>query len=321
MRLSIWVVLLIVGCAERPAPTTPPQTALRLTEHPDRLTVTAGGRPVLTYHLTEAGADTLPDYYRRSGFIDSVYSPAGQLVTDGFPVDYTHQHGIFTAWTNTTFRGQPLDFWNQHRELGTVRHQELLEVIRTDTVVGFRARLQQISLTEGPVLDEFWHVRVRRQPTGGAYVWDLRSEQLNITNDTLYLNRHLYGGLGVRGAAVWNHADSLHFRGPARFATDASLTRNLPDTALNHTRPPWVALYGALADGDTAGIAVLPHPDNFRAPQFVRVHPTMPYLSVTPVVEQGFALAPGQRYLSRYRFVVFDGPPRPEVVEGRGVGW
>ena len=289
---------------------------LSLNVSEDEVDIRIGGQPVLAYALTPQlpayrFADSLPAYYTRSGFIHPVYSPGGYMLTDDFPVGHTHQHGIFTAWTSTTFRGEHPDFWNQQKGTGTVRHVELLETFVSDDVAGFRARLEQVSLRHGPVLREDWRVRVHR--VVAPYVWDLRSEQTNVTDDTLYLERHPYGGLGVRGSAEWNQADPTGYTGPAYFRTGAGGDR----TTGNHTRPEWTALYGELSGkdgGGTAGLAVLPHPGNFRAPPFVRIHPDMPYLSITPVVEEGFALAPGESHVSRYRFVAFDGQPDPRIL-------
>lgn len=270
------------------------------------VTIRVDDMPVLTYNTATRLPDGQPRHYARSGFIHPVYTPDGRMVTDDFPLGHTHQHGIFTAWTSATFRGDTIDFWNQHKETGTVRHVELLETYDSAGVAGFRARLEQVSLRHGPVLSEDWRVRVYDH--AAPYVWDLRSAQTNVTGDTLFLDQYLYGGLGVRGSAEWNAADTVRFRGAARFLTSEGLDR----ASANHSRPEWVAMYGQLDGkdgGGTGGLAVFPHPDNYRAPQFVRVHPDMPYLSVTPVVEKGFALPPGETYVARYRFVVFDGEP------------
>jgi hypothetical protein len=264
-----------------------------------RLLITLAGRPVLTYHLTERLPDGVETHYARSGFIHPVYSPAGRIVTDDFPAGHVHQHGIFTAWTKARFRGRPLDFWNQQKELGTVRHAELLETYTTDSVAGFRVRLEHVSLADGVVLEDEWHLRVHADTA--PYHFDLRSVQTNVTDDTLFLEKHLYGGLGVRGSRRWNREDSTHYAGEAEFLTSDDRTR----VPANHSRPDWLAMYGPI-DGATAGLRIYPDPANFRAPQFVRVHPEMPYFSVTPVVAEGFFIAPGGRYEQRYRFEVFD---------------
>ncbi|WP_116127266.1 PmoA family protein [Lewinella sp. IMCC34183] len=308
LGLAVAAMILLGGCAPGSGDVPPSGDRGPAVETDGAaVRITVSGRPVLEYAMEERlPSDTLPGYYRRSGYIDSVYSPEGHLLTDAFPAGHTHHHGIFTAWTSATFRGEHLDFWNQHHETGTARHAELLEIYDSAGVAGFRVRLEQVSLQYGPILSEDWRVRV--YDTAEPYVWDLRTAQTNVTGDTLYLNRYDYGGLGVRGSADWNQVDSLRFRAPAKFLTSAGDFR----AAANHTRPEWVAMYGetsGIRSEGTAGLAVFPHPENFRAPEFVRVHPDMPYLSVTPVVEEGFSLPPGETFVARYRFVLFDGEP------------
>ena len=273
---------------------------LRLEQTKDQLRIMKGNKPVLNYWRTPQLPEGLPKHYTRSGFFHPVYSPSGQVVTDGFPVGYAHQHGFFSAWTNTTFRDSFTDFWNTHKGLATVAHVDVLETQLQDGFVGFKARLQQRSLEFGEVLREDLTIRVHDRDD--VFVWDVRSEQTNVTEDTLFLNKHLYGGLGVRGSKHWNAKDTTNFLSPANFLTSDGLTRD----SANHTHPEWTAIYGDLPDGK-AGMAVIPHPENFRWPVAVRVHPSLPYFSVSPVTEEGFYIGPGETYLARYRVVVFDG--------------
>jgi hypothetical protein len=34
------------------------------------------------------------------------------LVTDDYPGDHRHHHGIWSAWAHTHFEGRAMDFWN-----------------------------------------------------------------------------------------------------------------------------------------------------------------------------------------------------------------
>ncbi|MEL7159269.1 MAG: PmoA family protein, partial [Bacteroidota bacterium] len=277
LSLRCFLILTLASCGRAPENAGP---ELRLEHVSDYLRVRLGEQEVLTYWLNPQLPDSLPEYYSRNGFLHPVRSPAGTVITDDFPVGYAHQHGVFSAWTKTTFRDTFVDFWNQQKELGTVEHLDLLETIDEPGFVGFKTRLQHRSLSHGPVLREDLTVRVYGREN--VFVWDLRSEQTNVSTDTLFLEKHVYGGFGFRGHRYWNEADSANFSSPARFLTSEGLER----AAANHTRPEWTAMYGEV-DGKTAGMAVLTHPENFRYPQPVRVHPEMPYFSVSPVVEEG----------------------------------
>ncbi len=320
-RLPVFLcslIFLLASCGRAPenqAGKADLKNDLRLEQTEDYVRIAHGDQPVLNYWLTPQLPTDTEEHYTRSGFIHPVWNPGGAVVTDDFPRGHTHQHGFFTAWTNTTFRDSFVDFWNTHKELATVKHVQLLETTQQDGTVGFKARLVHQSLVpqEVTVLREDLTVRVHDRTA--PFVWDVRSEQTNVTEDTLFLNKHLYGGLGLRGSKYWNAADSAYFLSPANFLTSDGLT----GAAANHTRPEWTAIYGELPNGD-GGLAILPHPENFRWPVPVRTHPTMPYFSVSPVVTEGFLLAPGQTYLSRYRVVVFAGKPDPASIDALGWG-
>lgn len=268
-----------------------------------------GEQSVLTYHLTTVAPPAgEPAYYQASGFIHPLYTPGGAVLTDDFPVEHRHQHGVFLTWVNTTFRGEPTDFWNQQNQTGTVRHVQVLDTVSGPVFARFRVRLQHFSLKHGPVLEEERTFTVF--PAGSAYLLDVVSEQRTATSDPLLLNEYHYGGLAFRGNARWNPADSTHYRTAMQVLTSDGITR----AESNHTRPRWIAAYGDL-DGPPAGVAVLDHPVNFRFPQPVRVHPDMPYFCLAPMVAGAFSINPGQVYHSRYRLVTYDGPPLSEQVE------
>jgi hypothetical protein len=82
----------------------------------------------------------------------------------------------------------------------------------------------------------------------------------------------------------------------------------------NHTRPRWVDLFGPIG-GKPAGIAILCHPENFRAPQHVRLHPSKPYFCFSPMVDEAFEITPAKPFESRYRFVVHGGEPKADAIE------
>lgn len=299
-------------------PAAAADTTMRAVRRETDLELRAGEAPILTYNLATDCPPDQPEYYCRSGHIHPLRSPAGAIVTDGFPKGHVHQHGLFFAWVSTTFRGDGVDFWNQQNETGTVVHKALTHLISGSVFTGFSAQLQQISLKHGPVLDETWDLQA--YDLGDVYILDLVVEQQNSTRDTLFLNQYHYGGLGVRGSRLWNQADSGAYLAAAEFLTSEGGTR----IDANHSRPRWTAMYGVIRHGEAdsrdlsrtvAGIAVLDHPDNLRHPQPVRVHPQMPYFCLAPIVTDGLYLAPGGRYASRYRIVTFDGPPDPERLD------
>ena len=82
----------------------------------------------------------------------------------------------------------------------------------------------------------------------------------------------------------------------------------------NATRARWVEMHGDL-DGQPAGVAIMGHPKNFRAPQPVRLHPSKPYFCFAPMALGEFEIKPDESYVSQFRFYLHDGPVDPKESE------
>ena len=179
------------------------------------------------------------------------------------------------------------------------------------------------------VLNEIWTVRVHVTAPGDPYLFDLESVQTCASESPLTLNEYRYGAMAIRGNAQWfdpDYAEVIQawekekkknpdapapsMPPPGDFLTSEG--KNRLDG--NHTRPNWVDMFGKI-DGENAGIAMLSHPSNFRSPQPVRLHPSKPYFCFSPVVLGEFQIAPGEEYISRYRYLVHDGKPDPVQLE------
>ena len=74
-------------------------------------------------------------------------------------------------------------------------------------------------------------------------------------------------------------------------------------------------MYGAVEPGGFAGIAILDHPENFRSPQPMRVHPTEPFFCYAPSQLGDWEIGEESDYPSRYRFVTFEGEPDPGLLD------
>lgn len=258
-----------------------------------------------------------PEYYKRSGFIHPVSTPNGVILTDDFPIGHTHQNGIFNAWVNTTFQDKKVDFWNRQNQTAKVSSQNQTKGITVwqheNGSQSYLDTLLHIAIDtsrgeEQIVLKEVQHLTL--YPTADYHLFDIYSNQINTSMDTLFVNQYHYGGMAFRGSKFWNETDSLHFESAMKIITSEGNDR----TNSNHTRPDWVCAYGQIK-GKEVGIVIFNHPSNFRSPQFVRVHPNMPYLCFTPTVKGGFSIAPQESYETRFRFVTFDGKPDLELLE------
>lgn len=264
-----------------------------------QLSLSDGERTVVTYN---AGYLPSPDpkapWFGRNGFIHPVYTPAGRVVTDPFPEDHLHQHGLMFAWTSAAYEGNKVDFWNSKKQQGRVEHVKTLQA-DADAI---KVQLAHIVTRKQPVrvLNETWSLK--RVPHASMNVFDLVSVQTCATEKPLDILKYHYGAMCVRGPSAWiKNGAMLTSEGKAR------------DEG-NHSRPNWVALFGKV-DNQWCGIAAISHPDNFRHPQPVRLHPDKPYFCFSPMVLGDFQIKPNEPYVSRFRFVAFDGKPDPEQLE------
>ena len=70
-----------------------------------------GKQPVLVYHseqVTRTGAAAVGN---RASYVHPIYGLDGEVITDDFPKDHYHHHGLFWGWPHVTIGGKDYDFW------------------------------------------------------------------------------------------------------------------------------------------------------------------------------------------------------------------
>ncbi|QTN32815.1 PmoA family protein [Akkermansiaceae bacterium] len=284
-----------------------PDTALAEEKGTD-IALGVGKRPVADFvgKRTELPRADIPPIYLRGGYLHPLRTPTGNVVTDDYPSNHIHHHGIWTAWTSTVFQGRKPDFWNMGKGRGKVDCKEIGFSWSGPVHAGLEAENEYTDLTTGaPVvaLNESWTVKAYAV-SEKFHLLELVFVHRTAGDDGLKLPEFHYGGLGIRGAAAW---DGL---GNAEFLTSEGVTDR--DEA-NGKPARWVAMSGAV-DGAKAGIAILGHPGNFRAPQPIRIHPTEPFISFAPQMAGDMEIAHDKAYRSAYRFVTFDGAPDKQLL-------
>ncbi len=277
---------------------------LELMESDDTIRITLRGHPVLEYvKAARPVPDGIEKHFSRSGYIHPVFSPTGQEITGDYPLDHAHQHALFFAWTKSTFDGKKVDFWNQAQQLAGVEFREIVNVSRNEQQVSFSAKHAFTVGMGGEQVDalhEIWTVTVYLTPAD-HFLFDIESEQVCASDKPLVLEEYHYGGMALRANAQWlkQPKDQRVEPGDLRFLTSDGKDRQTG----NHTRPNWVAMSGEI-DGQDVSLTVFSSPTNFRAPQPVRLHPDKPYFCFAPSVAGKFTIEPGQKYVSRYRYLV-----------------
>lgn len=280
-------------------------SGIRAARAGDSVSFTWDKQPLLDY---VGGKGMLPDgikqLYQRGGYLHPVRTPSGRVITDDYPPDHRHHHGVWFAWTKTEFQGRHPDFWNVQDLTGRVDVTALDDAWSGPVQGGLRARHHYTDVsapTPTVALREVWQTRVFAVGRGGPhpyFLFDVDLTQTAATNDPLILDEYRYGGIGVRGPKESRDLAN------AFFLTSEGKARQDGDTS----RGRWCHI-GSRVEGELAGIAILGHPDNFRAPEPMRINPTDPFFCYAPPQLGRFEITPGTPHVARYRFVVADGGP------------
>lgn len=272
-------------------------------------------RPVFDYQM-EAGPvpKGVSEVFKHGAHLHPVFTPNGKLVTGNHPADHRWHRGIWMAWTKTEFEGGHPDFWNQGKGpdgtlTAEVQFQSLVKSWGGPVQAGFISRHRFVDRPAGQekaVLDETWEVNAYALTSGDspAFILDLVSTQTCAGAAPLKLPTYHYGGLGVRGHAQWDPVDQV-----------TMLTSNGDDRKKgDSTKAKWVHM-GGVVEGQPAGMAILIHPSNFRFPQPLRLNPKNPQLCIAPSQDGDWSIEPGTPYVSKYRFLITDGPAEAAAIE------
>jgi hypothetical protein len=288
-----------------PAPAVPARPVVEARRDGPVVRVTVSGKPALTYQAepAEFPRPDIKPIFRRGGYIHPVFTPEGRAITDDYPVDHPHHHGIWWAWTKTEYDGRQPDFWNMGDSTGRIDFDSLDATWSGRIHGGLTATTRFTDVTGGRsdvVLKDRWDVRVYSVSDSSKFtIFDVVSTQNLAGDKPLVLPEYRYGGLGVRGHIHWNgKGDKTVFL--------TSEGKNRADG--NGSNARWTHMGGTI-DGRPAGIAILDHPSNFRSPQPTRLNPDNPFFNYAPSVAGEWKIEPRKPYVSRYRFVTYEGEP------------
>ncbi len=293
------------------APITPPPAAITISQKDDRVQFTYNDKDIVAF---QGGAGVLPtnyeENYRRGGYLARLATPSGIIVTDDYPEKHKHHHGIWFAWTSAMFEGRKTDFWNMGKGLAGIQNIDYSPAWAAGSWAGISFRNRYEDKTSGSsinVLEERIDVVIRSPLANDpAVIIDLTVTQNCLTDKPLILPTYHYGGLGMRGHGQWDG------EGNALFLTSTGKDRKEG----NFTRANWTFM-GGHVDGKPAGVALFCHPENFRAPQPVRLHPHEPFFCFAPSQLGDWSITPGIPYVARYRLIVTDGTPNADAIEQR----
>src|SRR4051794_29047719 len=70
-----------------------------------------GKQPVLIYHPELVKRTGAAASGNRSSYVHPIYGLDGEVITDDFPKDHYHHHGLFWGWPHVEIGGKDYDFW------------------------------------------------------------------------------------------------------------------------------------------------------------------------------------------------------------------
>jgi hypothetical protein len=264
------------------------------------LTVLDAGKKVLTYVYGDTLAPGVDPRYSRSSYIHPLYSLDGQVLTEDFPRDHPHHHGLFWAWPVVEVRGARTSNWEPAEPSLRPRFVKWIE--REVTAAGARLVVENTWKLGGTedVAEETVTIFVHGATLHGRAI------------DIEIILRPVGGPITLRGTPADNKGyGGLCFRGLAAEGGDinvlksAAMTTDAGPLAEDSVGTPF-----RWADVSTAdlGVAVFVHPGHpgYPVPWLVRnsyagvINPCWPGL-------QGAVLAPGVPISLRYRIYVHRG--------------
>jgi hypothetical protein len=225
-----------------------PAPAVAFASRDDGLAITVGGKPLAVY-VFEDGPTTRP-------FLKDLHAPDGTRVTRNHPpvegVDRT-DHGTMHPGLWMAFGDLGgADFW---RNRDRVRHVDFAEPPRGGAGSGAFAVRNRYEKGGQPIAEELCRITVVAGPDRHLLLWDSTFRPIG---PELVFGDQEEMGLGVRMATPLTVARGGRLVNSDGLVNEAQVWGKAAD---------WCAFEGPVG-GRTVGVALLPHPGNFRPSWF-----------------------------------------------------
>lgn len=269
--------------------------------------LSGSNKDVFTYRYTDMPVpEGVSQVFSRSGFVHPLKTLQGNVVTRIQPSDHYHHYGLWGPWVHTEYRGEEIDFWNLVRELGTVRHSEIISISTGPLYQELKVLLHHIvhpGRGEEVVMQELRTYRIWLSE-GEESTWFLDAEsQYNMQgNDALTIKEYRYQGFSFRGPQHWNDDNVELITSQGKNKSDG-----------NATRARWIQVTGPGDVEGQASIVTMTSPSNYNYPEQLRIWPTGTnnnkgnvFVNFNPTQDRDWVLEPGQTYTLKYRVVLSD---------------
>jgi Methane oxygenase PmoA len=218
-----------------------------------------GKQPVLVYHSDQVKQTGAAAVGNRSSYVHPIYGLDGEVITDDFPKDHYHHHGLFWGWPHVTIDGKDYDFWKMR---GTdIRFKRWMSKA-SDNSVAILGVENEWLVGDKPVVREEATLRVHPATADGRLInirlkWTALEQPITLGG----AEGKSYGGLSLRFAP--------------REDTVVTIPSGPTSKDLLITRLPWADLSAKFAGAKaTSGAALFvdPHHPDFPPEWMTRAY-------------------------------------------------
>jgi len=251
--------------------------------------------------------------YGRSGYIHPLCTAEGKILTCVHPPDHLHHLGLWNPWTNVTYDGKHIDFWNLGKKQGTVRFVRFKSVQCGKVFAGFEAVKRSVAFNissekETAVLNEISSVKLWNtlKDNGRGYLIDYITTFTPAGDKPVVLNQYRYGGFGFRATGQWKGKNRHYLTSEGKTIADA-----------DGSRARWCIVSGN-TDSGPAGVVFMSFPENHQFPEPIRIWGKKfndVFFNFCPIKKQPWTVKPNEKYTLKYRLYVYDGIITQESAE------
>jgi hypothetical protein len=250
-------------------------------------------RPVLVYNFGEKSLPGVRAAGTRSSYVHPIYGTEGEILTDDFPADHYHHHGLFWGWPHVSIDSREYDLWKMR---GIRIEFKRWAVKETDAFRAVLAVENEWLVRDKPVVEEELWLEVTPAREEGWFIdVDLSWKPTTAPVTLVGAEGKSYGGLTLR------------------FAPRTETTITTPDGRASEdllmTKLPWADLSARFRGASQpSGATVFVAPDH---PDFPPEWMTRDYgvLAVGWPGIKSKTIEPGETVTCRYRVWIHKGSP------------
>ncbi len=268
------------------------------------------GKPVLVYNHGVITGENVPDSdlrKHRACYVHPLYGLQGEVLTDDFPKDHYHHHGLFWAWPHVQIEGQEYDLWAYKN----INHRHVAWLAKT---AGPEAAL--VAVENG------WFVGDRKVVAERVWLRAHKAAEGRRAIDVTLVVIPLDNPITLWGAPAKSYGGlNLRFGPRAKEDTLITVPEGKTEKDLPETRLTWADFTAKWPEGGkTSGAAIFVHPQHpDYPPTWLTRHYGVLCVGWPGVEPRTFAA--GKPIVLNYRVWIHDGPVEPETLREAYAGY